>query len=181
MSRFSSLFSKEIDPTDLLNKHFNCETKTDKGKSYKSWRTPYGVSFSDQGLKIMWFYEYDSDLTYSTRDNSSGVMSGIDVANALEKLQIDPDKLRKKPDSIIKLEQLTGLKAIRHYTKFGSWYIACDNYSLFNNVFNTQLGYTDGPDSFEIWFLKKEEEPREYVPLDRVIDALQSFEYIVQS
>ena len=50
-------------------------------------------------------------------------------------------------------------------------------YSLFNNPFGVSLGYTDSADSFEVWFLSREREPREYVPLAELCSELRQLGY----
>lgn len=52
---------------------------------------------------IMWFYYYDDDIT------------------DIEELKKEPNKLREKPSSIIRLEKINGVTAERKINGFGGW------------------------------------------------------------
>lgn len=172
-----SMFLDEVDPTPLLLKvcgePVNTTIEKDNVKLYKS---PYGVSFFNS-RGIMWFYYYDDDITTDNR-LKMGAMGSNDVIKALEILEKEPKKLREKPESIKTLEKLTGDEAHIKLNSFGSWHLSGNGYSLFNNPFCMTLGYTDSADNFEIWFMDKENEPREYQSLQAVIDGLCKYSYI---
>ena len=172
----SLIFEKEKDPCNMLNSKFTSEIVTDDNLRCNKWITPYGVSFGDPyggGDNVLYFYEYDKDL-----GGGKGCLSGNDIIKAIQQLEINPDKLRTKPGSIIKLEEITGQKAFRMENAFGKWHIRSANYSMFNNPFGCSLGYTRTEDEFEIYFFERDSEPRARVSVGTVIELLKSYGYI---
>jgi len=169
----SRLFAPEIDPTPYLAAYPRAD-----GKWYE---TSYGVAFSP-GFGGLWSYRYDEGLPGVPADDANeethGVMSGADVKKALDALQADPRMLRTRPASIITLEALTGRTAHLKTNYFGGWHLYSGReYSLFNNPFGVELGYTDSADTFEVWFRAHEAEPREYVSLDTLCGELRRYGY----
>ena len=49
---------------------------------------------------------------------------------------------------------------------------------MFNNPFSTSLGYCDSEDDFEIWFTKKEENPRERQSVESIEKQLKGYNLI---
>jgi len=171
-------FGPPPDPRPLLNAITEMKEIEIEGRKRKSWQTPWGVSFRDIGMgDHFWFYEYDRDIGGLT-EMSQGAMSGGDVVKAIKQLSINPNMLRDKPDSIKYLERLTGQSAVRKHNGFGKWHLSKGNlYSMFNNVFGTSLGYCSSADDFEIWYMKKESEPREHQSVSDIEEQLRAYGY----
>lgn len=173
----SWIFGEEKDPHDILNTKFISEKITKNNRSYTKWITPYGVSFGDPygNSNDFYFYEYDKDLD---EKRGQGCLSGNDIITSIQQLEKNPNKLRTKPQSIIRLEEATGQKAFRMENAFGKWHIRTNDYSMFNNPFGCSLGYSDTENDFEFYWLHGNEDPLERVPVDKIIILLKSKGYI---
>ena len=76
---------------------------------------------------------------------------------------------------ILYLERLTGKTATRKHNSFGKWHIVGQGYSMFNNPFKVSLGYTNGENNYEIWYMNDEKEPQGYQTVDQIEKALHQF------
>ena len=178
LNRGSFLFSQPQPKEDeVIAKLANFPETTEK--KIRRWQTPYGFSISlHPNNYFTWMYTYDEDLPFMGERND-GYLSPQEVISVLYQLWLDPDKLRRKPSSIKTLEQLTGQTAFRKLRMFGRWHIRKDGvYSLFNNPFHLSSEYTNDENVFEVWYLSREENPREYVSLDKLISQIREFGYI---
>lgn len=174
------IFGTSTDIVKLLTDKFGNPTTTTK---HSVWKTPYGVSFTRDNCMgdSLWFYRYDSDMDsirpLENEDDIHGCMSGRDIEMAVNQLVVNPNKLREKPKSVKYFERLTGVAAKRKENAFGKWHIKCDEFSMFNNPFGLELGYTKGENEYEIWIFE-EEEPRAYQSVTDVELALREYGYI---
>jgi hypothetical protein len=174
------LLRPEVDPTELLNELAEPVTVVSPGtgRAHMSWPTAYGASFENHGMRSTWFYRYDESIGHLAEGGGLGCMSGSDVAQALGQLKTNPNKLRDKPASVEYLERLTGQRAFRKLNAFGRWHIVeTGKYSMFNNPFGCQLGYTDGADDFEVWYLEKEGSPRSNQTVSAIERTLAEYGY----
>lgn len=153
--------------------------QTPEGRRYTSWQTPWGVAFEDHGMSPIYFYRYDADIGHLRAEREGrGALSDVDINKVVKKLSVNPQYLRRKPESVAYLERVTGESAHRKRNAFGKWaLVRTGMFSMFNNPFGLSLGYTRGPNEYEIWFFEKEQEPRENQSVMEITDALQMFGY----
>lgn len=168
----SRLFRSNVDPIPFLEELASYSAES------KKWKTSYGVSFEKFGIGDMWIYRYDEDIE-KEKGLREGIISATDVALALKQLQQEPTKLREKPRSIEYLEKKLGKQAHRKHNKFGAWHISDEGrYSMFNNPFSCELGYSDSSDNYEVWYMEKEEKPRKYQSVDQIEETLKGYNII---
>ena len=173
---------KKVDLFELLQT--KCGDYVEDEKKNKVWQTPFGFSIKDSLNQMdndytILFFEYDEDLSCvgKDKDERSGCFSKSDICQIFEHLESHQNAL-EKPGSIVILEKILDCEAKRKYGKFGSWHISKDGVSMFNNPFQISLGYADGANNFEIWFMDLEENPREYQSLGSTLLALHHFNKI---
>ena len=178
MSFLRDLINMDKDPTKILTDTFGNPTlKNIENKKTLVWETPYGVSFSKMS-SFMWVYHYNKTLKFIKEGCYIGCLSGGDVYTILEQLKCDPNKLKRKPESIKYLEQLTGNTAYRKHNSFGKWHLSDEGFSMFNNPFGISLGYTNSENNYEIWYINNEKEPRERQTVNQIEKQLKEFNLI---
>jgi len=144
------------------------------------WHTPYGVTFMTPAdinenskvkydLDSMYSFKYDTSIEFPFIHNMDchGHIYMEELSDVITQLKTNPTKLRSKPNSIIELEQITGIKAHRIDGFFGTWQIYCDNYSMFNNPFNCKTGYANSENNFEL-YINKLQKTFEYISVDKI-------------
>lgn len=164
----------ESDIDALLTKTFG--EPVPSGPETKAWITPYGfnIAFLSPLIGYAYTYEYIPFLGDSKR---TGMIPVWDVQKILEKLKQDPDLLRRKPASIVKIEEATkGLNPLvgrRHDRFFGVWQCGkVGEVSLFTNPFDVSIGGSSHGDEFEVWFMKEGVKDT-HVATEKVIELLK--------
>lgn len=178
-----NLFEQDVDPTktltDLATEYPEKCVITKNHKNQTVYKTTFGCSFTNCSFgPTMWGYNYDDNLSSVSEYDKEGTLSGSDIIKVIKQLNINPNKLREIPEPIIYLGKLLKVNPKRKTNAFGKWHLHTGEISLFNNPFSLSLGYTNGPNDFEIWFIKKEEEPRGYQSIVDIENALNEYGYI---
>jgi len=154
----NSLLFKDVDPTNLLNKEFGdpIDFTNEDGKKCLKWKTPYGVSFVDSGMKKMdlFSFYYDDDLFMKGKVDF-GVCSGADVEQALKMLKKNPNLLKVMPKGMQILKD-KGLNVTRHMLHLGQWHAHNEKCSVINNPLGVSLGYTFSEDEYELMIFSNE-------------------------
>ena len=172
---------KGQNPVDILKSISEITTVNNGEKIITTYKTPYGVSFTDNMAPFLWMYNYDDDIGFIRDENSkTGVIESGDIVLILEILKSNPNKLRTKPESILYLEKLTGEVAYRKCNYFGGWHLTSKKYkySLFNNPFGITTCYTNNENNFEVYFWGQENDVREYQSVRQIEDAMKNYKYI---
>mmetsp|Transcript_19762 Transcript_19762/g.27577 ORF Transcript_19762/g.27577 Transcript_19762/m.27577 type:complete len:192 (+) Transcript_19762:22-597(+) len=176
-----SLFERDFDPTPLLKSLFGEPDITEEEKrTTKTWKTPYGCSICDVGFgSMMWMYKYHDDLLFVTEANKQGMLTGNEVKRVLEVCQIDNKALYNVPESVKKLAKAVGGTITRQHMGFGQWRVYVEGkISAFCNPFGISTGYTSSADLFEVFFLGKEEDPREDQTVESIIKVAKKYGYV---
>ena len=93
----------------------------------------------------------------------------------------EPDKLRKKPESVNRIENATKTTACLKSHIFGNWQVYVKDVSMFCNPFGITYGYTRSANEWDIWFVSKDNNPREYQTTDQILVGLQQYGYLEES
>jgi len=165
-----------INITAELNKKFIAEIFLDKGKNSMIWKTPYGVDFIDNGSQPHFYFLYNENLNGlydDTEESRYGCIHGNDLYEVLKQLETNPNKLRIKPESVVKLQNALKINACRKTGIFGSWHLAKkNNYSMFNNPFSIKYcGSTTSDEYFELYFYKTGK-CEEYITVTQILQNL---------
>lgn len=177
--------SRDENPTNLLTEKFGSPIKkfssvdnlkeNENSKGHLTWRTPYGVSFSDIGFgNSMWGFDYDENLPFVDQKRRFNILSGQDIRVALVILEKEPNKLKEMPSEMKILQIWNPRISIQRHSGFGKWQaFISEKFSAFNNPLQSSLGYTKNEETFEIQFFS-EKNPREYVLLTEVMKLVKN-------
>jgi hypothetical protein len=140
----------------------------------------YGLTlqfYRTLGLVLFCYVNYPTQTLQDESSGSGGMMSMDDTLRLVQALKLQQETIYVKPLSIRLLEQVTGIRATLA-TTIGRWYLQNTIVSLFNNTYNLSLGYSDGVDNFEVFFMDNKE-PLEYVKLPNLLRLLEKKSLIV--
>lgn len=167
---FTAAYSDSVGLSDLVNNHDNniaqiisllnnkCDEST-KVDGCTKWRfNDYGFSIQEPQLsknatnaklhKGLWLFEYYQSVSYFIK--ITGVISGNDIERIFIKLENNPNALVVKPDSIVELENLMGVQAVRHSKFFGRWQLNIPGFaSIVCNPFQLDCGQSNSADDFD--------------------------------